>query len=239
MWPVSGNWETRTPGQTVIKAAWGDAIDAALNGVIGGSKTIKAIYVDGIGYQPSALGDGIKVEVGGQLVMTVALGGITMENPAGVLNSTSNVEAAANVVALLGNLHAATGRSGAATPTTAVNAGEIYKDGTVLAWMRYDVGGGFRRGYNIQSVSHPSAGIFDVTLAAGVTNAGFLVPKVDLLVPAAVPPNIFVSQIDNTVAPPGQTSFRIKVIQIPNPIAVGNAVLTDPDGIFLTVTGGG
>src|SRR3954447_22074812 len=43
MWPYSGNWETRTPGQTVITAAWADAIDTALNGLYGGTRSVEGL----------------------------------------------------------------------------------------------------------------------------------------------------------------------------------------------------
>ena len=55
-WPVSGNYETRTSLVTTVKKAWADALDAALNGLYGGTKTVKLLTVDGVGYQsPPAL----------------------------------------------------------------------------------------------------------------------------------------------------------------------------------------
>src|SRR4051812_15661225 len=51
MYPISGTWETRQSGVTTIKKDWADATDASINGIYGGTKTIKTLQVDGIGYQ--------------------------------------------------------------------------------------------------------------------------------------------------------------------------------------------
>lgn len=50
-WPVSGQWETRTAGVTTIKKAWADDLDAALNGIYGGTSSLRALMIDGTGYQ--------------------------------------------------------------------------------------------------------------------------------------------------------------------------------------------
>lgn len=159
MWPVTGTWEPRTPGQTVIKAAWADALDAALNGLYGGSRTVKALYVDGVGYQPSALANGIQVDVNGTIVMVVSGGGISMENPLGKLSSVSHVEAAGNVKALLGDVSAVLGALRGRHLVANVNAGPtIVKSAPNLGGV----------GSNAQIAGSDIAGLITLTTGGGV-----------------------------------------------------------------------
>jgi hypothetical protein len=57
-WPVSGTWEARVSGVTVIKVSWAAALDAALNGLYGGTKTIVSLDVDGVGDQAAGAAAG-------------------------------------------------------------------------------------------------------------------------------------------------------------------------------------
>lgn len=104
MWPVSGPFEVRQPGVTVVKAAWADAIDEVLNGITGGTHSLKALYLDGIGWQASAITDGLQVDVAGTNVLNVHLAGLEMANPGGKISSVANVEAGVHVKALFGNV---------------------------------------------------------------------------------------------------------------------------------------
>jgi hypothetical protein len=58
MFPVSGNWETRVSGITVVKKNWADAIDASFNGLYGGTKSLVSMLLDGAGYQASSVAAG-------------------------------------------------------------------------------------------------------------------------------------------------------------------------------------
>ena len=140
-----------------------------------------------------------------------------------------------------GRITSATSKSGVTLPTPAVNPGEFWKDGAVLAWCRFDIVAGvvtLRRAFNVSAINNPSAGIYDVTLTAGVGAGGHLVPHVTPLSTAVAPPNLYVPVIDNTVNPPGLAGFRINIVKIPDPIALGNAALADPAGVFFIVVGG-
>ncbi len=66
--PVDSRYEARQSGATVVKSAWANAVDDALNGAVGGSKTVTRIDVDGLGYQSGGGASGSIMVRSGQII---------------------------------------------------------------------------------------------------------------------------------------------------------------------------
>ena len=149
MWPVAGYWEVRQPGVTVVRAAWADALDEVLNGILGGTHSLKALYLDGIGWQSSPITDGLQVDVNGTNVLNVHLGGLEMANPGGKISSVSNIEAAVHLKALFGDVESLLGALRGrhlvgrinAGPTIAKNAGSLGGGGSDAQILGSDIAG--------------------------------------------------------------------------------------------------
>lgn len=200
-YPISGNYETRTPGTTIIKAAWGDTVDANITGIIGGSKSIKSLWVDGVGNAASIVGSGAARIANGLLIDSVGL----VITAGGMLITAGSATLSSGDLSVSGKGTFLQVRSSATKGAgQAVAAGEVWKDTTVFAWFVATVSATvltFVRGANIANVVRDAKGQFTVTMQTAATNV--LVPMVSMgTTPAAF------TYIDFNAGAPTTTIFH-------------------------------
>lgn len=149
-WPVNARFQNFVSNTTRIAAAFLHAVQDAIIGVVGGTKSVASVDVDGVGDQAASAG-------------------------AGNIRATGNMVAGGRVTAD-SYLKSFLAKS-SATPGSgqAVAAGEIWKDTTCFAWgkVTVNVGGGvctLARGANVASVTKTGVGVYTVALQTAATN---------------------------------------------------------------------
>lgn len=220
-WPIDARFQTFVANVTTITAGFMNEIQDKVYGLIGGSRTVRKLSIDGTGDQANGLGNGT-LYVSGDITTD---GDVTLAS--GNVGVTGNVDATDYVLSRASYTKSDTAKSAAATPTASVGIGEVWKDGAVRAWCRFDIVGGpaigFVRGYNITSVTYNALGAYTVVLTTGVTNT--LCPVVVALDAAAS-----ILTID-TAAAPNATTFKILAFDLAG-------APQDVGGVYLVVFGG-
>lgn len=176
-WPVDALYEVIVAGVTTAKKTLADAIQNAIIGVVGGGKSIKKLWVDGVGDVASAVAAGdIKVS-GGAYIDT---GGNTI-GIAGFQSTVGGVQVAGDVKSTggycIGNrLQADNTRSSAtAGAGQSLTIGQAWKDTLPVGWIWIEMIAGpscqLGRGVNIAAaVTYNAAGSYTVTLTNGPAN---------------------------------------------------------------------
>ena len=167
-WPVTARYQTFVDATTRIVAAFLHAMQDALIGLYSGTKSVKALAVDGVGNQTVALTAGMLDAVAIHSQSTIAAGGLisslgSLEAGIGITADTGNITATlGNIVAAAGSMTAQTGILCAAGSIEA-QGDPTSNQGTVLAVHYKGTGGA-------PTKSNEGTGVA-ATVAAGSTDA--------------------------------------------------------------------
>jgi len=200
-WPINARFLSLTANVTRITAALLNAIQDAIYGIIGGSKSVKSLYADGTGDQASALAPG------------------EIYASAGIFGNTTITATTKSVVN--------TARSSVTTGSgQSLALGETYKDTACFAWGKVTVNGGapsisFVRGVNVASVSRAGAGRYDITLQTAAPNV--LIPIVTPLIDGSGAGGLIMTVDSPLGTAPTTSTFRVRCHDV-------TGALSDPPG---------
>lgn len=204
-WPVDAAFEVITAGVTTAKKTLADALQNALIGLYGGTKTVISIQADGTGNQASTANSGDVSSANGNVVA-----------PNGNVSAgLALVGGKALITVARSSVTAGSGQS--------VALGEVWKDTTNFAAGVFTVSMAaiaLTRGYNMAAPTYVGTGIFIIATQTAATHN--LLPTVLILNDAPLVCHVRVSEA------PGASGFHLRVEDL-------SGTLVDPFGFYVKI----